>query len=56
MPKYCKAIRSEYPYFATVSKDIHFLLLYSIWTLLTTPIQLVSVLFIATLYTVPNLI
>ena len=38
------------------SRDIHFLLFYSIWTLRTTPIQLVSVLFIAALYTVPNLI
>ena len=60
MSKYCKTIRSEYPY-CTVnimySRDIHFLLFYSIWTLRTTPIQLVSVvLFIAALYTVPNLI
>ena len=38
------------------SRDIHFLLFYSIWTLRTTPIQLVSVPFIAALYTVPNLI
>ena len=38
------------------SRDIHFLLFYSIWTLRTTPIQLVSVLFIAALYTVPTLI
>ena len=38
------------------SRDIHFLLFYSIWTLRTTPIQLVSVLFIAALYIVPNLI
>ena len=37
-------------------RDIHFLLFYSIWTLRTTPIQLVSVLFIAALYIVPNLI
>ena len=31
----------------THSRDIHFLLFYSIWTLCTTLIQLVSVLFIA---------
>ena len=57
MSKYCKTIRSEYPYCAlSVAWDIHFLLFYSIWTLRTTPIQLVSVLFIAALYIVPNLI
>ena len=50
-----KTIRSEYPYCATL-RDIHFLLFYSIWTLRTTLIQLVSVLFIAALYTVPTLI
>ena len=38
------------------SRDIHFLLFYSIWTLRTTLIQLVSVLFIAALYTVPTVI
>ena len=38
------------------SRDIHFLLFYSLWTLRSTPIQLVSVLFIAALYTVPTLI
>ena len=32
---------------AQPSRDIHFLLFYSIWTLQTTPIQLVSILFIA---------
>ena len=60
MSKYCKTIRSEYPYCAYCatlhSRDTHFLLFYSIWTLRTTPIQLVSVLFIAALYIVPNLI
>ena len=59
MSKYCKTIRSEYPYCALsvqYSRDTHFLLFYSIWTLRTTPIQLVSVLFIAALYIVPNLI
>ena len=59
MSKYCKTIRSEYPYCAlsvAQYRGIHFLLFYSIWTLRTTPIQLVSVLFIAALYTVPNLI
>ena len=54
MSKHCKTIRSEYAH----SRDIHFLLFYSIWTLHTTPIKLVSesVLFIAVLYTVPTLI
>ena len=65
MSKYCKTIRSEYRIFTSycftvfghyVLADIHFLLFYSIWTLHTTPIQLVSVLFIAAFYTVPNLI
>ena len=57
MSKYCKTIRSEYPYCATLvhSRDIRFLLFYSIWTLRTTPIQLVSVLFIAAQNTVPTL-
>ena len=36
--------------------DIHLLLLYNIWTLRTTIIQLGSVLFITALYTVPTLI
>ena len=36
------------------NRDIHLLLFYSIWTLRTTPIQLVSVLFIAALYTDPS--
>ena len=57
MSKYCKTIRSEYPtvLHSMHSRDIHFLLFYIIWTLRTTPIQNVSVLFIAALYTVPTL-
>ena len=57
MPKYCKTIRSEYPYCAlSVAQYGYSLLFYSICTLRTTPIQLVSVLFIVALYTVPTLI
>ena len=45
MSKYCKTIRNEYPYCATLKlhiRDIYLLLFYSIWTLRTTLIQLVS--------------
>ena len=53
MSNCCKAIRSKYPYCAVEiemhSRDICFLLFYNNWTLHTTPIQLVSVLFIVVL-------
>ena len=54
MSKYCKTIRSEYPHCAlsVAQYDNSLLLFYSIWRLRTAPIQLVSVLFIAALYTV----
>ena len=49
-----KTIRGKYPYCAVEierhSRDICFLLFHSNWTLHTTPIQLVSVLFIMVLH------
>ena len=50
MSNCCKTVKSKYPCCAveieTHSRDICFLLFYNNWILHTTPIQLVSVLFI----------
>ena len=57
MPKYCKTIRSEGYSLLIVLQylDITYYQESIIWTLGTTLIQLVSILFIAALYTVPTL-